>query len=51
MKMSSCYYCLYNSMTYGGAFIKCELDIEGYPLPASIDCRHFEFDTGDDDDE
>lgn len=37
----SCYYCLQNIRDK-----KCEFEIEGYPLPANVDCRHFEFDTG-----
>ena len=37
----TCYYCLHNIKDK-----KCELDVEGYPLPASTECRHFEFDSG-----
>ena len=37
----SCYYCLQNIRDE-----KCEFEIEGYPLPVDIECRHFEFDTG-----
>jgi len=42
--MTSCYYCLHNIRDK-----KCEYDIEGYPLPTKIECRHFEFDTGEED--
>ena len=38
----TCYYCISNVKDE-----KCELDIEGYPLPSDIECRHFDFDTGE----
>lgn len=37
----TCYYCINNIRDE-----KCELDIEGYPLPSEVECRHFVFDTG-----
>ena len=40
----SCYYCTHNIKDE-----KCEFDIEGYPLPSDIECRHFWFDTGEED--
>lgn len=40
--MTTCYYCLHNIKDE-----RCEFDIEGYPLPSTVDCRHFEFDTGE----
>jgi len=41
----TCYYCVYNVKDE-----KCYLDIEGYPLSSDVECRHFQFDTGEDED-
>lgn len=47
----TCYYCIYNVEDEEGTFVRCKLDVDGYPLPFEVDCRHFWFDTGEEKEE
>lgn len=49
--MIDCYYCIHGDTDAHGVF-HCELGVEPYHVVEwNGKCRHFEFDTGDDDDE